>query len=321
MKVSDLLQSRRKDWSELEMLCIHFESKSNVRREPERLTRFAALYRSLCADLALAEAYQLPPEVTRYLHRLVGRAHNQLYRSHEFTMSTWARTLLYDVPQQLFHDGYLRLAFCIFWGAFLLSAVLATSQPGFAEAVVGAPQLEQMEEMYERPLSEMPQSARGAMLGFYVFNNAGIGLRCFAFGLVFGIGGMLVTFYNAVNIGTVFGHMSTLPQWQNFSEFVTAHGPFELTAIVLSAAAGMRMGFALINTGGLRRIVALQRAAVQATPVACVGVILFVMAAMIEAFVSPAPIPYGYKAGVAVLSAGLLMFYFIGLGMPQEETR
>jgi len=319
MKVSDLLQSRRKDWSELEMLCIQFESKRTASREPERLTRFAALYRSLCADLALAEAYQLPPEVTRYLHRLVGRAHNQLYRSHEFTVSTWARTLLYEVPQQLFHDGYLRLAFCIFWGAFLLSAMLATSQPGFAEAVIGAEQIQMMEEMYDQPISEMSQSERGAMLGFYVFNNAGIGLRCFAFGLVFGVGGMLVTFYNAVSLGTVFGHMSTLKQWENFSEFVTAHGPFELTAVVLSAAAGMRMGFSLINTGGLRRIAALQRAATQATPVACVGVLLFVMAALIEAYVSPAPIPYGYKAGVAVLSAGLLMFYFVGLGMPQEE--
>ena len=321
MKVSDLLQARRKDWSELETLCIHYESKSNVRREPERLTRFAALYRCLCADLALAEAYQLPPEVTRYLHRLVGRAHNQLYRSREFTVSTWARTLLYEVPQQLFHDSYLRLAFCIFWGAFLLSAVLATTQPGFSEAVLGAEQMQQMEEMYEKPLSELPQTERGAMLGFYVFNNAGIGLRCFAFGLVFGIGGMLVTLYNAVNLGTVFGHMSTLKQWDNFAEFVTAHGPFELTAIVLSAAAGMRMGFSLINTGGLRRILALQRAAAEATPVACVGVLLFIMAAMIEAFVSPAPIPYEYKAGVAVLSAGLLMFYFVGLGMPQEEPR
>lgn len=321
MKVSDLLQARRKDWAELETLCIHFESKSSVQREPERLTRFAALYRSLCADLALAEAYQLPPEVTRYLHRLVGRAHNQLYRSRQFTISTWARTLLIDVPQQLFNDGYLRLAFCIFWGAFLLSAMLATSQPGFAEAVLSPEMMQQMEEMYTSAPSELDPEARGAMLGFYVFNNASIGLRCFAFGLVFGIGGMLVTFYNAVTLGAVFGHMSTLKQWENFSEFVTAHAPFELTAIVLSAAAGMRMGFSLINTGGMRRVAALQQAAAQSTPVACVGVLLFAMAAMIEAYVSPAPIPYAYKAGVAVLSAGLLMFYFVGLGIPREARR
>lgn len=321
MKVSDLLQARRKDWSELETLCIHFEGRSNVRRQPERLTRFAALYRSLCADLALAEAYQLPPEVTRYLHRLVGRAHNQLYRSREFTLSTWAHTLLFEVPQQLFHDAYLRLAFGLFWGAFLLSAILATSRPGFSEAVLGAEQKQQLKEMYERPLSQLDPEARGVMLGFYVLNNAGIGLRCFAFGLVYGIGGMLVTFYNAVSLGAAFGYMSTLPQWANFSEFVTAHGPFELTAVVLSSAAGMRMGFALINTGGLRRIASLQRAAVQATPVACVGVILFVMAALIEAYVSPSPLPYGYKAGVAVLSAGLLMFYFVGLGIPREASR
>ncbi len=318
MKVSDLLQSRRKDWTELETLCVRFEGRSSISRAPDQLTRFAALYRSLCADLALAEAYQLPPEVTRYLHRLVGRAHNQLYRSREFTLSTWAHTLLFAVPQQLFHDMYLRLAFCLFWGTFLLSAMLATSQPGFSENVLGAEQKQQLKEMYDRPVSELDPAKRGEMLGYYVLHNAGIGLRCFAFGLAYGIGGILVTFYNAVQLGAAFGYMSTLKQWGNFSEFVTAHGPFELTAVVLSAAAGMRMGFALILTGGLRRIASLQRAAVQATPVACVAVILFVIAALIEAYVSPAPLPYSYKAAVAVFSAGLLMFYFVGLGIPRE---
>jgi len=223
------------------------------------------------------------------------------------------------VPQQLFQDNCLRLAFCIFWVPFLIAAFLANTQPGFAEATLGKETIQMMEQMYAQPITELDQSARGAMLGFYVYNNAGIGFRCFVFGLVFGIGGVLITFYNAAHLGAVFGHMASSKQWDNFSEFVTAHGPFELTAIVLSAAAGMRMGFALIETGGLRRIAALQQAAAKATPVACAAMILFILAAMVEAFVSPALIPYEAKAAVAVLSAGLLMIYFVGLGFPREE--
>ncbi len=57
--------------------------------------RFSALYRAACADLALADAYQLPAETVRYLHQLVGRAHKQLYRSRSFNMSTWL-TQLFD---------------------------------------------------------------------------------------------------------------------------------------------------------------------------------------------------------------------------------
>lgn len=319
MRVSDLLQSRQKNWGELESLCVRLETWKGLRRDPAGATRFAALYRSLCADLALAEAYQLPPETVRYLHRLVGRAHNQLYRSRQFTISAWTRSLLVDVPRRLFGDNCLRLAFCIFWGAFLVAALLAARQPGFTEQLLGKEMIQQMEEMYATPVRELDPAGRGLMLGFYVFNNAGIGLRCFAFGLVFGVGGVLVTVYNATQLGAVFGHMSTVGQWGNFSEFVTAHGPFELTAIVLSAAAGMRMGFALVDTGGLRRIAALERAAGEAMPVACAAVLLFVLAALIEAFISPSPLPYGVKAGVAVLSAALLMLYFVGLGMPRGD--
>ncbi len=39
----------------------------------------------------------------------------------------------------------------------------------------------------------------------------------------------------------------------------------------------------------------------------------------IEGFLSPSTAPYWIKAVVAIISAGLLMFYFVGLGYPREE--
>ena len=50
---------------------------------------------------------------------------------------------------------------------------------------------------------------------------------------VLGIGGLFATIYNAAVLGATFGHMATMPQRENLFHFVTAHGPFELTAIVL----------------------------------------------------------------------------------------
>ena len=40
----------------------------------------------------------------------------------------------------------------------------------------------------------------------------------------------------------------------HFFEFVTAHGPFELTAIALAAGAGLRLGVGLFATAGLTRL-------------------------------------------------------------------
>ena len=81
--------------------------------------RYAALYRSVCADLALADSYQLPPGTVQYLHRLVGRAHNQLYRSRVFDFAAWGEILFTEVPQRVFNDRCVQFAFCFFWAVLL----------------------------------------------------------------------------------------------------------------------------------------------------------------------------------------------------------
>src|SRR5687767_1926178 len=98
MKVIDLLERRRPNWQELERLCDHSPGGPGKTMKPADVSRLGALYRAACADLALAYAYQLPQNTVQYLHRLVGRAHNQLYRSRKFEVGKWAHMLLFDVP-------------------------------------------------------------------------------------------------------------------------------------------------------------------------------------------------------------------------------
>jgi len=120
-------------------------------------------------------------------------------------------------------------------------------------------------------------------------------------------------------LGTVFGHMTTVSQSDNFFNFVTAHGPFELTAIILSAAAGMRMGFSLVSTGGLSRGASLLRASQEAMPTMGMAMVLFAGAAIIEGFLSPSNAPYELKAFVSALCSTLLLFYFVVLGYLRQS--
>ncbi len=320
MKVSDLLEARRANWHELEQLCTVLETTSPRKRDPRLASRFAALYRAACADLALADAYQLPPGAVHYLHQLVARAHNQLYRSRRFRFSAWTRLMLVDVPRQLYQDNYLRVAFVVFWGVFFLSAYMGASNGDFAETIAGRERLVGLEEMYSSPIAGRGTDMDLRMFGLYVLINPTIGLRCFAFGLAFGIGGLYVLVYNAALLGGMTGYMVQLPQGENYLHFITAHAPFELTAVVLSAAAGMRLGFSLVDTGGRTRAAALRETAVQAVPAMCAAVILFLLAALIEGFISAAQLPYWFKVLVAMASAGLLMFYFVMLGFPPGEA-
>jgi uncharacterized membrane protein SpoIIM required for sporulation len=315
MKVSERIEQRRGQWQEMERLCEEASGRAWRRLPPDKVLRLAALYRSACADLALAEASLLPSNTVNYLHQLVARGHNLLYRSRMFNFAAWRRELLVDLPARLVTDRCVWLAMLIFWGGFFGAMGLVIAIPGLAERAVGSEQIEMMEEMYDQPISSLSVNERGAMFGFYVQHNTGIGLRCFAYGLVFGVGGLFVTLSNALSLGAVFGHMLTSDYRDNFAEFVTAHGPFELTAIVLSAAAGMKLGFSLIATDGATRLVSLRRTARTAMPTVCAAMVLFFLAAVIEGFISPSPAPYAAKLGVAIASVIALFLYFIVLGV------
>ena len=101
---------------------------------------------------------------------------------------------------------------------------------------------------------------------------------------------------------------------------MTAHGPFELTAIVLSAAAGLRLGIGWIYTQGLTRGASLRKTATEAMPLMGAAMLMFFLAALIEGFVSPSALRYPIKAAVALISSGFLTAYFVVLGFPHKPS-
>lgn len=325
MKVAELVEQRRQNWQELEQLCDLVQRGGKRKIGAARVSRFATLYRAACADLALADSYQLPPNTVQYLHRLVGRAHNQLYRSRDFDYARWSNMLLVEAPQRIFNDRCVQLAFCLFWGGFILSALLAYYSnlwPNYARQMLTQANIDQMEAMFADPIKGRNPQASFAMAGFYIQHNTSIGLKCFAGGVLV-IPGLFITMFNAVTLGASFGYMARpdVAEGVNFFHFVTAHGPFELTAIVLSAGAGLRIGVAWLHTGGLTRFASLQKTGRDAIPIMGAAIVMFFLAAMIEGFLSPSAAPYWLKAAVAVLSSGMLTFYFVVLGLPREIFR
>lgn len=351
MRVADRLAKRERTWHQLDLLLNRFDGRtpgtvpgsartSGMNRAgpeslpstpgrpkdrrslaSEEVIRLGELYRSACADLMLAEAYDLPRETVAYLHALVARAHNALYRSRGFKFRQWAAELFGSVPRRLRADPLLRVSGMLFYVTFLVFALLAVARPQFAAQVAGEAQIEQMDEMYSQAFTTDTGRQRNdaAMAGFYILNNASIGLQCFAFGLLFGVGTIYILLSNAMMIGAVFGHMATTPNAGRFYTFVTAHAPFELTAIVFSGAAGLRLGYGLIVTNGLTRMASLRRQARNALPTAGAAVFLFILAAFLEGFVSASALPYAVKAGIAIVSAAMLIAYLTLGGRTKGE--
>ncbi len=322
MKAAEIIQRREGEWTKLEAMCVAI-SDPKSRKNSQFVGEFASLYRNACADLALATANQFPPGTVDYLHSLVAKAHNQLYRSRAFLLNEILAMVFRDTPRRIFSDPCVHVAGLIFWGLFGISAWLSyegSVWPNYAAGVMGEEAIQKMEtdftEFEGRSFSE-----NMFMAALYVFNNAGIGLRVFVSMLPI-LPGLIYLGSNAVQMGAAFGHMLSPDSGlagDNFKTFVTAHGPFELTAIVLSAGAGLRIGISWLATNNLRRLDSLQVNAKKSLPIALCAVSFFFIAAFIEGFISPAPetvIPWVFKAIIAVLSSGFMMFYFVILGYP-----
>ena len=327
MTIAELIASREPDWRELEELTRELHKPLFRRRtSPEQIARFSDLYRAACSDLALAESYQLPPATSARLNELVAVAHNTLYRQRGGRRICFRDIIFYETPRWILTDATFWIALVLFWGCFLTSMYLAKADVGFARDLLGQGALESVVEMYDDEFDE-DLVERVPMAAFYISHNGGIGLKCFAFGILGALPGVFILLSNAVQLGAVYGYMAgpepPIDASRRFFEFTLGHGPFELTAIALSAAAGMRMGLGLVMTRGYTRLESLRRATIKASPMIFVAFVFFCVAASIEAFVSPNPMtwtdgsfltPLLIKRTVFWLSTAALLFYFFGLG-------
>jgi len=327
MTIAEIVASREPEWQELEELVRAFRATGfNRDRSPETVARFTRLYRSVGSDLELAESYQFPPYVVERLNELTRAAYQCLYRREGASRSDLWRVVFYQTPRWIMTDGTFWVALALFWIPFLVCETLSRSDPNFAERIVGEGTLARMESMYDSDFDE-DMLERIPAVAFYASHNGGIGLKCFAFGVLGCFPGVYILLSNAISLGCVFGFMTSgevaAETTARFCEFTTAHGPFELTAIVLSAAAGMRVGFGFVKTDGYARLDSMRRAAFKAAPTACVAFALFCLAGIIEALASPNPMttldaagisPLFVKKGIQWASIVLLVLYFGGLG-------
>jgi uncharacterized membrane protein SpoIIM required for sporulation len=177
-----------------------------------------------------------------------------------------------------------------------------------------------MEQAYSKGFNDGRDSdTNSAMAGFYVWNNVGIAFRCFATGILFGLGSAFFLLFNGLTIGTVFGAVSHAGYARNILTFCCGHAPFELTAIVIAGGAGLQMGFALIATGGLTRLGSLRAQGREIANLVIGAALMLGVAALVEGFWSPSSIAAPVKWVVAGVNALVVTAYFLFAGR-REST-
>ncbi|MET0089433.1 MAG: stage II sporulation protein M [Candidatus Thiodiazotropha sp.] len=294
----------------------------------EQHLRFPELYRQLCSHYALARSRGFSPARVEQLHALVMRGHPLLYR----VSGGWRWRLLQFVfggfPVALRRQArYFWVALAAFALPALVSGLACYQNETLIYSLMSHSMVEQMEEIYD-PANDRPGVSRERasdtdfmMFGYYIENNIGVGFRTFALGLLYGVGSLFLLLYNGLVIGGVAGHLSRLGYHDTFWPFVSGHGSFELTAIVICGAAGLMLGHALIAPGQLTRVQALRLRAHEALPLVMGAALMLLVAAFIEAFWSSSDFPPATKYTVAGLLWTLVIVYLGFSGRGARGTR
>jgi uncharacterized membrane protein SpoIIM required for sporulation len=296
------------EWQELEGLLDQVLGRNKAKvNDSVHGERIAALYRRACEHLALARSRSYPAYLQDRLDRLTADAHQVIYQQHEVGFARLARLITWEFPRAVrAHAKYVWIAAALFVLPTLIVGWLVYSRPELILSVVSADTAAQYEQMYS-PAAESIGRTRNAdtdwmMFGFYISHNIGIAFQCFAAGLFAGIGCVFFLIYNGAFGGAVGGYLTERGLSSTFYSFIVTHSAFELTAIVLSGAAGLRLGHALLAPGRLSRLQSLVLAARGCIVIVYGLTVMLFIAAAIEAFWSSASwLPSAVKYSAAAV--------------------
>lgn len=325
MKERQFVHEKREEWEAWERWLADRGGKGrNVPAiAPETLPR---RFRSLCQDLSLARDRRYSGVLLDELHARVLAAHQRIYGARRGGAGAWLKFLLHGLPARVRAEKRLVLASALLFFVPLL-AVLAILQfhPEGVFFLMSPDSVGNFESMYAPDAKHLgrPREAGDnvAALGFYIANNVRIDFQCFAGGMLFGLGSIFYLVYNGLIIGAVAGHLTHLGYIETFWGFVAGHSSLELVGVVLSGAAGLKLGMALVAPGRLRRVDALKLAGRGAAELIYGAALMTFSAAFVEAFWSPLrsmPVEFKYILGLAGWLA--LVAYLVFSGRARRGT-
>lgn len=326
MAHDQFINNRKNAWQRLEDLMTLLDSTSLRRLHREEVRELGRIYRRTASDLAIARAESRDPRLINYLNSLVIRAHGRIYRADAQGGRRIRNFFAREFPRTFRETWrYTAFSFAVF-ALFSLIGFIGTQQdPEFSE-ILGVPAgfrelyIETKTHWWE-DLNEANQIGASRI----VTNNIQVTIYTFAFGAMFGAGTLFFLAYNGANIASVVALTYKAGFGNELITFMAGHGVVELSCIFMAGGAGLLIGSALVMPGDLSRADALKTRGKSAVRLMVGVAILLVIAAIIEAFISPAPIDPRIKFSIAAITGIALYSYLLLAGrndriIEEQET-
>jgi len=328
MKQSQFENSKQAHWQQFALQLEVLEGRKKIKKNQNSIKvdeGFISAYRALCQHLALATERGYSSYLIEQLQQLAMRGHQQLYRHKSSVGMQFVHFVLVGFAQSVRKEWRYVLAACLLlFGSMLGMGVLTYFYPDLLGLLCEPKQIAEFKQMYDPSnprfgkVGTREAASNWGMFAHYIANNIGIAFRTFATGVLFGLGSLFFLLFNGLFIGSLAGYLTQIGSGVPFWSFVAAHSSFELTAIAISGAAGLRLGMALLAPGRLLRAEALRLAARAAVSLIAGAALFLLLAAFIEAYWSSIILPYPsikYVIGIFLWLVMLAYLCLAGRGM------
>jgi uncharacterized membrane protein SpoIIM required for sporulation len=248
-----------------------------------------------------------------WLSSLIARARSAVTGAHAPLSSAFIRFWTVSFPVVAYRTWRWWLGTAVaFFAVVLVIAFWVAGNPE-VQSAVGTPT--DIDQLVNHDVASYYSEHPAASFALQIWvNNAWVSAQCIALSVVLGLPIPIVLFQNAANLGLIAGLMLQAGKGGVLLGLLAPHGLLELTAVFLAGATGMRLGWSVISPGDRPRgqVLAEQGRGVVSVAVGLVGVLL--VSGLIEALVTPSPLPTFVRVGIGIIAEVAFLSYIVYFG-------
>lgn len=309
MDVRSFVQRNREVWNELEDLLQLF-AKQPKRAGAAEIDRLTLLYRTVSSQLSFMRTESPKEEVTGYLNHLVSRTHHMLYQEQYKSSHQLGYFFRQHLPSLLRKRWSFAAIACLL---FLFGAVSGYLSVWLDASNLFAVLPDSMTKGIDpNRIGEGAKEAPHALLSTAIMtNNIRVAILAFVSGITLGIWTIYLMAYNGLIVGALAAYFAQSSKAYTFWAYILPHGVIELTAIFIAGGAGLYMGYTMLVPGPYPRKYALLRTAKESVQLLLGTVPLFVVAGLIEGYITPSGLSLETKYAFALLTLLLLAAFAV----------
>ena len=308
MDVDAFVLAHRPTWERLEQLLKRRRQLSGA-----EVDELVDLYQRVSTHLSMVRSASTDAVLIGRLSGLVARARSAVTGAHAPLWSEFARFWTVSFPVIAYRAWRWWLGTAIVF--FFVTALIAIWVSGNHELQASMKTPSEIDELvnndFESYYSENPAGSFGLQVWV---NNAWVAAQCIGLAILGGIPVPFILFQNALNLGVIAGFMFDAGKGGLFLGLLTPHGLIELSAVLLAGAVSMQLGWSVVAPGNRPRGQVLAERGRGVVAVAVGLVVVLLVAGLIEAFVTPSPLPTLVRIAIGVAAEIAFLSYVFHFG-------